>query len=119
MGINCLLILYVQWNCVIWLLSTTWLRFQSLPLLYTGGETKLVIQITALINCQVAVMVNNFAEKVDECRVNGSHYCCLHINERTVGTFKIVCYIMVEFVCVPKFRSLGKCTMPLTNIQSN
>ena len=59
--------------CVIRLLSTTWLCFQSFPLLYAGGKAKqrLVLRVTVLMKLLTpAVMVDNLAEKVDECPLN-------------------------------------------------
>ena len=62
--------------CVIGLLSTTWLRFQSFPLLYAGRECYPEASTTSNSNesnvklLTTAVMVDNLAKKVDECPLN-------------------------------------------------
>ena len=65
--------------CVTGLLSTTWLRFQSFPLLYTGRECYPEASITSNSNgsnvklLTTAAMVDNLAIKVDECPLNRDH----------------------------------------------
>ena len=57
-------------------LSTTWLRFQSFPLLYADRECYPEASTTSNSNesnvklLTTAAMVDNLAEKVDECPLN-------------------------------------------------
>ena len=67
--------------CVIGLLSTTWLHFESFPLLYACREPmqRLVLHVTVLYLLNVkllttAATVDNRAEKVDECSLNRGRY---------------------------------------------
>ena len=72
------LLVYFQkaWYCVILLLSTTWLRFQRFPLLYSGreGETDASnsTNLITVLNVKLlttAAMVDNLAENV-KCPLN-------------------------------------------------
>ena len=62
--------------CVTGLLGTTWLRFQSFPLLYAGRECYPEASTTNNSNesnvklLTTAAMVDNLAKKVDECPLN-------------------------------------------------
>ena len=111
---------------VVCVTSTTWLRFQSFPLLYAGRECYPEASTTSNSNesnvklLTTAAMVDNLAKKVDKCPLNRDRYVlfaynwdrescplygvarcplfrgCLSIevNGRTVGTFRIVHYIV-------------------------
>ena len=57
-------------------MSTTWLRFQSFPLLYTGRECYPEASTTSNSNesnvklLTTAAMLDNLAKKVDKCPLN-------------------------------------------------
>ena len=76
------------------LLNTTWLRFQSFPLVYAGSECYADASTTSNSNesnvslLTTAVMVDNLAKKVDECPLNRDRKYCLP----TIGTTKAVRY---------------------------
>ena len=77
--------------CVTGLLSTTWLRFQSFPLLYAGRECYPEASTTSNSNesnVTTAVMVDNLAKKVDKCPLIMIVMYC----SRTIGTAKAVRY---------------------------
>ena len=72
--------------CVIGLLSTTWLHFQSLTLLYAGRECYPEASITSNSNesnvklLTTAVMVDNLAKKVGKCPLNCDRYVLFAYN---------------------------------------
>ena len=73
-GVSCIFPVGVV--CITGLLSTTWLRFQSFPLLYADRECDPEASTTSNSNgsnvklLTTAAMVDNLAEKVDECPLN-------------------------------------------------
>ena len=80
--------------CVIGLLSITWLCFQSFPLLYAGMEcytdaSNMSNSVNLLLT--TAAMVDNLAEKVDECPLNWDLGCEV-LFAFIIGTAKTVHY---------------------------
>ena len=56
--------------CVTGLLGTTWLRFQSFPLVYPEASTTTNSNESNVKLLTTAAMVDNLAKKVDECPLN-------------------------------------------------
>jgi len=75
--------------CITGLLSTTWLRFQSFPLLYADRECYPEASTTSNSNesnvklLTTAAMVDNLAEKVDECPLTRGH--CIQLGQRKLS----------------------------------